>query len=74
MRGYLNKPDETRAAIDTDGWLHTGDIGHLEDGFLTNTDRKKELIKTAGGKFIAPAPLENRVRASPRCQPSPRDR
>jgi long-chain acyl-CoA synthetase len=66
MQGYYNKPDQTREVITPDGWLLTGDIGRVdEDGYLIITDRKKELLKTAGGKFVAPAPIENLLKTSP---------
>lgn len=65
MQGYYRKPDETRAVFTLDGWFCTGDIGRLDDGgFLIITDRKKELLKTAGGKFVAPAPIENLLKTS----------
>lgn len=64
MLGYYKKPEETARAI-VDGWFHTGDIGEMVDGaFLKITDRKKEIFKTSGGKFIAPQPIENRLKES----------
>jgi long-chain acyl-CoA synthetase len=65
MKGYYKRPDLTKEAIDADGWFHTGDIGILEEGkFLKITDRKKEMFKTSGGKYVAPQVLENKYKES----------
>jgi long-chain acyl-CoA synthetase len=65
MKGYYKKPDLTAEAIDKDGWFHTGDIGTLEQGkYIKITDRKKEMFKTSGGKYVAPQPIENKLKES----------
>jgi long-chain acyl-CoA synthetase len=64
MRGYHGLPAETAEALDGDGWLHTGDVGFVDaEGFLSITDRKKDLIKTSGGKYVAPTEIESKLKA-----------
>lgn len=66
MMGYYKRPDLTAEVLTTDGWFRTGDIGTLVDNrFLKITDRKKELFKTSGGKYVAPLPIENKLKESP---------
>jgi long-chain acyl-CoA synthetase len=66
MMGYYKAPELTREVIDDDGYFHTGDIGVIEDGrFLKITDRKKEIFKLSAGKYVAPQPIENRIKESP---------
>jgi len=65
MKGYYKAPDLTQMAIDEEGWFHTGDIGHLDNGkFLTITDRKKEIFKLSNGKYVAPQLIENKLKES----------
>jgi long-chain acyl-CoA synthetase len=66
MKGYFKRDDLTSQVIDADGWFHTGDIGEfVENRFLKITDRKKEIFKTSGGKYIAPQMIENKMKESP---------
>lgn len=65
MKGYYKDEEQSKMVMDKEGWFHTGDVGHLEEGkFLMVTDRKKEIFKLSSGKFIAPQPIENRIKES----------
>ncbi|GAB3328895.1 long-chain fatty acid--CoA ligase [Marivirga atlantica] len=65
MKGYYNQPEKTAEVLDADGWFHTGDIGEMVEGrFLKITDRKKEMFKTSGGKYVAPQLIENKLKES----------
>ncbi|MBI5629238.1 MAG: AMP-binding protein, partial [Candidatus Rokubacteria bacterium] len=68
FKGYFKDPELTAQTIDRDGWLHTGDVGAWEDGYLKIMDRKKDIIITAGGKNITPAYIENKLKFSPYIQ------
>ena len=66
MQGYYQNPDATKAAIDENGWLHTGDLGEFTpEGFLTITGSKKDLFKLSTGKYVTPQPLEEQIKQSP---------
>ena len=66
VSGYLNRDDANKGAFDDEGWFHTGDIGEFDsDGFLRITDRKKDLLKTSGGKYVAPQKIEGLLKSKP---------
>ncbi|WP_232818361.1 AMP-binding protein [Elioraea thermophila] len=65
MQGYWNNPEATAAVLDAEGWLHTGDIGRLDDGYLIITDRKKDFLKTSAGEMVSPARVEGVLMRDP---------